>query len=149
MIKTWPSNTGGAGQGAKILRALGPKNQNIKQKQHCNKFNKYFKNGPHRKKKKIKKKKLYLSHTEDYNPEASIPDNSEELLWRSVVSAQFYIWSEQRTLNGSEIHAFKVSKTQHPHSESSWPWHLGRESYHQRSTCLGTPGRKAFNLLLT
>ena len=103
----------------------------------------------HIEKKKNLKKKLYLSHTEDYNPEASIPDNSEELLWRSVVSAQFYIWSEQRTLNGSEIHAFKVSKTQHPHSESSWPWHLGRESYHQRSPCLGTPGRKAFNLLLT
>ena len=29
---------------------LGPKNQNIKQKQHCNKFNKDFKNGPHLKK---------------------------------------------------------------------------------------------------
>ena len=49
VIKTWPSNTGGAGQGAKILHALGPKNQNIKQKQHCNKFNKDFKNGPHQK----------------------------------------------------------------------------------------------------
>ena len=43
------------------------------------------------KKKKNLKQTLYLSHTEDYNPEASIPDNSEELLWRSVVSAQFYI----------------------------------------------------------
>ena len=74
-----------------------------------------------------------MSHTEAYNPEASIPDNSEELLWRSVVSAQFYIWSEQRMLNRSEIYAFKVSKPQHLHSESSWPWHLGRESYHQRS----------------
>ena len=31
------------------------KNQNIKQKQYCNKFNKDFKNGPHQKKKSLKK----------------------------------------------------------------------------------------------
>ena len=30
------------GQGVKIPHALGPKNQNIKQKQYCNKFNKDF-----------------------------------------------------------------------------------------------------------
>ena len=30
---------------------LSQKNQNIKQKQYCNKFNKNFKNGPHQKKK--------------------------------------------------------------------------------------------------
>ena len=51
MVKTLPSNAGGAGsvpgQGARIPHALGPKNQNIKQKQYCNKFNKGFKNGPH------------------------------------------------------------------------------------------------------
>ena len=51
VVKTSPSNAGGVGsipgQGAKIPRALGPKNQNIKQKQYCNKFNKDFKNGPH------------------------------------------------------------------------------------------------------
>ena len=50
-----PSNAGGAalipGQGAKIPHASRPKNQNIKQKQYCNKFNKDFKNGPHQKKK--------------------------------------------------------------------------------------------------
>ena len=28
---------------------LSQKNQNIKQKQYCNKFNKVFKNGPHQK----------------------------------------------------------------------------------------------------
>ena len=33
-----------------------PKNQNVKQKQYCNKFNKDFKNCPHQKKKKILKK---------------------------------------------------------------------------------------------
>ena len=31
------------GQGSKIPHALGPKNQHIKQKQYCNKFNKGFK----------------------------------------------------------------------------------------------------------
>ena len=54
MVKTSPSNAGGAGsipgRGAKIPHALRPKNQNIKQMQCCNKFNKDFKNGPHQKK---------------------------------------------------------------------------------------------------
>ena len=46
MIKTLPSNARGVGlicgQGAKISHVLQPKHQNIKQKQHCNKFNKDF-----------------------------------------------------------------------------------------------------------
>ena len=37
------------GRGAKLPHASRPKNQNIKQKQHCNKFNKELKNGPHQK----------------------------------------------------------------------------------------------------
>ena len=37
-------------QGVKIPHTSQPKNENIKQKQYCNKFNKYFKNGPHFKK---------------------------------------------------------------------------------------------------
>ena len=45
------------GQGAKILHASQPKNQNIKEKQYCNKFNEDFKNGPHPKKKKKNLKK--------------------------------------------------------------------------------------------
>ena len=53
VVKTLPSNAGGAGlipgQGAKIPHALWPKHQNIKQKQCCNKFNRNFKNGPHQK----------------------------------------------------------------------------------------------------
>ena len=61
MVNTLPSNAGGAGlipgQGAKIPHTSGPKNQNIKQKQYCNKFNKHFKNVPHQK--KILKKKTY------------------------------------------------------------------------------------------
>ena len=46
VFKTSPSNAGGAGsipgQGAKIPHASWPKNQNIEQKQCCNKFNKEF-----------------------------------------------------------------------------------------------------------
>ena len=51
MVKSSSSNAEGAGlipgQGAKIPHALRPKDQNVKQKQYCNKFNKDFKNGPH------------------------------------------------------------------------------------------------------
>ena len=50
MVKTSTSNAGGAGsipgQGDKILHALWLKNENMKQKQYCNNFNKDFKNGP-------------------------------------------------------------------------------------------------------
>ena len=59
VTKTSPSNAGGVdsipGRGARIPHALWPKNQNIKQKQYCNKFNKDFKNGLHQKKKIFKK----------------------------------------------------------------------------------------------
>ena len=48
VVKTSPSNAGGAGsipcQGAKIPHASQPKNQNMRQKQYRNKFNKDFKN---------------------------------------------------------------------------------------------------------
>ena len=40
--------------GAKIPHAWRQKNQNTKQKQYCNKFNRDFKNGPHPKKEKSK-----------------------------------------------------------------------------------------------
>ena len=47
VVKTSSSNAGDAGsipgQGAKIPHAFRPKNQNIKQKQYCTKFNKYLK----------------------------------------------------------------------------------------------------------
>ena len=58
VVRTLPSNAGGVdlipGWGAKIPHALGPKNQNLKQKQYCSRFKKDFKNGPHQKKKKNK-----------------------------------------------------------------------------------------------
>ena len=47
VAETSPSNAGGVGsipsRGAKIPHALGPKNQNIKQKQYYNKFSKRLK----------------------------------------------------------------------------------------------------------
>ena len=53
VVNTSPSNAGDAGlipgQEAKNPHASQPRNQNIKQKQYCNKFNKDFKNGPHQK----------------------------------------------------------------------------------------------------
>ena len=61
VVKTSPSNAGGVGsipvQGAKIPHASRPKNQNIKHKQYCNKFNEDLKIGPHQKKKIFQKKK--------------------------------------------------------------------------------------------
>ena len=60
VVKTSPSNAAGAGsvpgRGAKIPHASRPKNQNIKQKQYCNTFNKDFKKMVHIKKKILKKK---------------------------------------------------------------------------------------------
>ena len=54
VVKISPSSAGGAGLisgwEAKIPHALRPKKQNVKQKQCCNKFNKDFKNGSHKKK---------------------------------------------------------------------------------------------------
>ena len=54
VVKTSPSNSGDVGSvsawGAKIPHALCSKNQNIKQKQYCTRFNEYFKNGPYPKK---------------------------------------------------------------------------------------------------
>ena len=54
VVNTLPSRARGVGSipgwGAKIPHALWPKNQNIKLKQYCNKFNKDFQNG-HLKKK--------------------------------------------------------------------------------------------------
>ena len=50
VVKILPANAGGTGSilgwGPKFLHALRPKNQNIKQKQYCNKSNKDFKNDP-------------------------------------------------------------------------------------------------------
>ena len=53
VVRTLHSSAGDAGLipgwEAKIPHACGQKNQNIKQKQYCNEFNKDFKNGPQQK----------------------------------------------------------------------------------------------------
>ena len=50
VAKTSPSNAGGTGLipgwGARIPHASWPKNQNMRQKQCCSRFNKDFENGP-------------------------------------------------------------------------------------------------------
>ena len=55
VVRISPSNAGGAGlipgEELRFSHALQLKNQNLKQKQYCNKFNKDFKNHPHFKKK--------------------------------------------------------------------------------------------------
>ena len=56
VVKSSPSR-----QGAMIPCALWQKNQNIEQKQHCTKFNKDFKTGPHQKNLWEKKKNVALS----------------------------------------------------------------------------------------
>ena len=54
VVKTSPPSAGGvgsiSGQTSKIPHALRPTNQDIKQKQCCNRFNKDFKSGLHEKK---------------------------------------------------------------------------------------------------
>ena len=51
MVKTLPSNAGGVvlvlGRRVKILHAWWPKNQHVKERRYCNKFNTGFKKGPH------------------------------------------------------------------------------------------------------
>ena len=63
---TSPSSAGSVdsipGRGAKIPHASWPKNQNIKQKQYCNKFSKDFKNSPHEKKTLKKRKEKEMTH---------------------------------------------------------------------------------------
>ena len=60
MVGMSSANAGGVGlilgQGAKMPHASVPKNQNIKQKQCCNKFHIRLKSSPYHKKKKMTRK---------------------------------------------------------------------------------------------
>ena len=63
MAKSLPFNAGGVGSipgwEAKIPHGSWPKNQSIKKKSYCDKFNKHFKNGPHENKtKKLIRRKV-------------------------------------------------------------------------------------------
>lgn len=76
-----------------------------------------------------------MSQTENYNPENSLIalKNYSGEAW---FSAQFYSLSEKNTSNMRGIHFFIISKKkdQHLHRESVKPWHLGKETYHQKSS---------------
>ena len=65
MGETSPFDAGDAGSipdpGARIPYALRPTAQTINQKQYCSKFNKDFKNGPHKKILKIYKRTKKLA----------------------------------------------------------------------------------------
>ena len=50
--------------GAEIPHVLQPKNENIKERQHGNKFRKDFKNGPHQEKRNFLKTEYLLSNKE-------------------------------------------------------------------------------------
>ena len=68
MVKTSPSNALGVGSipSYRELRSLMPRsqnNQNIKQKQYYDKFNKDFKNGPHQENLKKKNSLSPVFHT--------------------------------------------------------------------------------------
>ena len=82
--------------------------------------------------------------TQDTATQITLKNCSGEA-WFSI---QFYILSEQRISNKSSgIHSFNLKKKadQHLHSKLVWSWHLGRESYHQRSSSIGVLGREALN----
>ena len=90
VVKTLPSNAGGAGSipgwGAKIPHASWPKNQNRKQKRYCNKFNKDFKNGPHQKRTFKNKRKILkvmiqnFKSTKQYVVKSPPPQHPSQLL---------------------------------------------------------------------
>ena len=74
VVKISPSSARGAGwisdQGAKIPHDLGPKNQNVKQKQYCHKLNKDVKHGPHQE--IVKKKTKTTCFSRRYETENSL-----------------------------------------------------------------------------
>ena len=73
------------GQGARIPHASGPKIQNRKQKQCCNKFSKDLKNGPHKKKKieNLKKNKTKL-----LSPVRAQDTKCQMLWWKQVPNSR-------------------------------------------------------------
>ena len=85
MVKNPPSNAGDAGsspgQGPKIPHPSWPKNQSIKQKQYCNKFNKDFKNGPHQK----NLKKTNNKNQMNYSKKCQVGSDQLSFLYRSVL----------------------------------------------------------------
>ena len=86
-----------------------------------------------------------MSQTEDYRPEANFPECSRESM---VFSTVLYLVREKniKQVSNTLLQDFKTNSDQHIHNESVWPWHPGRESYHQRKTSTGIPGKNTFHL---
>ena len=67
---------------------------------------------------------------------------TEQLLQRSMVfSTVLYLVRTKniKQVRDTFLQSFKKKADQYIHSESLWPWHLGRESHHRRSTSTGIP----------
>ena len=79
MVETLPSSAGHAGlipgQGAKIPHASGPKSQNIRQKQYCNKCNKMVHIKRILKKKKVTNAPSSISRDSDSFDLKNSPDS--------------------------------------------------------------------------
>ena len=81
--------------------------ENIKQKQHCNKFSKDFKNGPHPKKNIKKKKELFPAFLLHLNPSVlpatphSVLISFTKMLPLSGASSTSLLWSLLFILQGS------------------------------------------------
>ena len=63
-------------------------------------------------------------------------------LQHSFISCQK---KDHQTCQGFIPSRFRIKTDEQLHSESVWLWRLQRESYYQRSTGTGIPGRQPFN----
>ena len=63
-----------------------------------------------------------MSQTEDCSPGDRLSDNSEEPLQRSMVFSTVLCLVRTKNIRQFRDTFLRV------HSESVWPWHLGRES---------------------
>ena len=94
VVKTSPSKAGGSGLIPSQGNASWPKNQNIKQKQYCKKFNKDFKNGPYpensfKKKKNVwRKRKIHEVLWSKTWAQNHVKSKLNEKLWEQKINAQ-------------------------------------------------------------
>ena len=90
-----------------------------------------------------------MSQTEDYGPARNLSYNFEELLQRSMVldTVSHLVRTKNiKQFRNISLQGFKKNKNvQHVHREAVWLWHLGRVSYHQRSSSMGV--RKGKHLI--
>ena len=75
-------------------QASQPKNQNIKQKQYCNTFNKNFKNGPHQNNLLKKMSPNLVKCPPGGNLALPLHPHSESLRYGNIPGAQFSVFTE-------------------------------------------------------